>query len=157
MILKESAALSISFWRIRYSDSWKMHSGCPAHLLGRNHHEMMEAELDDHLGYQKSERSETMILPNGYNENGSTVVSVPWKSMCRKTENLPLNQVVKKRQKDISDIDQKIISMYAKGMTTRQISEAIEDIYGFETWRIYFWCHRQDPSPHRRLAEPSSG
>lgn len=37
-------------------------------------------------------------------------------------------QVVKKRQKDVSDIDQKIISMYAKGMTTRQIS----DIYGFE-------------------------
>ena len=31
------------------------------------------------------------------------------------------------------DIDQKIISMYAKGMTTRQISETIEDIYGFET------------------------
>lgn len=42
-------------------------------------------------------------------------------------------QIVKKRQKDISDIDQKIISLYAKGMTTRQISETIEDIYGFET------------------------
>ncbi len=42
-------------------------------------------------------------------------------------------KVVKKRQKDISDIGQKIISMYAKGMTTRQISETIEDIYGFET------------------------
>ena len=42
-------------------------------------------------------------------------------------------QIVKKRQKDISDIDQKIISMYAKGMTTRRISETIEDIYGFET------------------------
>ena len=42
-------------------------------------------------------------------------------------------QIVKKHQKDISDIDQKIISMYAKGMTTRQISETIEDIYGFET------------------------
>ena len=41
-------------------------------------------------------------------------------------------QVVKKRQKVISDIDQKIISMYAKGMTTRQISETLEDIYGFE-------------------------
>lgn len=41
-------------------------------------------------------------------------------------------QVVKKRQKDISDIEQKIISMYAKGMTTRQISETIDDIYGFE-------------------------
>ena len=42
-------------------------------------------------------------------------------------------RIVKKRHKDISDIDQKIISMYAKGMTTRQISETIEDIYGFET------------------------
>lgn len=42
-------------------------------------------------------------------------------------------QVIKKRQKDISDIDQKIISMYAKGMTNRQISKTIEDIYGFET------------------------
>ncbi|GLB24850.1 hypothetical protein LXJ15735_10910 [Lacrimispora xylanolytica] len=36
------------------------------------------------------------------------------------------------RQKDISDIEQKIISMYAKVMTTRQISETLEDIYGFE-------------------------
>jgi transposase-like protein len=41
-------------------------------------------------------------------------------------------QIVKKRQKDISAIEQKIIGMYAKGLTTRQISEQIEDIYGFE-------------------------
>lgn len=41
-------------------------------------------------------------------------------------------KIVRKRQKDISDIDQKIIFMYVKGMTTRQISETIEDIYGFE-------------------------
>ena len=41
-------------------------------------------------------------------------------------------KVVQKRQKDISGIEQKIISLYAKGMTTRQISETIEDIYGFE-------------------------
>ncbi len=41
-------------------------------------------------------------------------------------------KVVKKRQKDISGIDQKIISMYANGMTTRQISETLMDIYGFE-------------------------
>ena len=40
-------------------------------------------------------------------------------------------KVVQKRQKDISVIEQKIISLYAKGMTTRQISETIEDIYGF--------------------------
>ena len=41
-------------------------------------------------------------------------------------------KVAKKRQKDISDIDKKIISMYAKGMTTRQISDTLMDIYGFE-------------------------
>lgn len=41
-------------------------------------------------------------------------------------------QVVKKGQKNISEIDQKIISMYAKGMTTRQISDTLMDIYGFE-------------------------
>ena len=41
-------------------------------------------------------------------------------------------QIIPKRKKDISAIDDKIISMYAKGMTTRQISETIEDIYGFE-------------------------
>lgn len=40
--------------------------------------------------------------------------------------------MVKKRQKDISDIDKKVISMYGKSMTTRQISETLEDIYGFE-------------------------
>ena len=41
-------------------------------------------------------------------------------------------QIVKKRQKDISNIEDKIIGMYAKGLTTRQISDQIEDIYGFE-------------------------
>lgn len=40
------------------------------------------------------------------------------------------HQIVKKRQKDISNINQEI---YAKGMTTRQIPETIKDIYGFET------------------------
>lgn len=41
-------------------------------------------------------------------------------------------RIVKKRLKDISEIDQKITSMYAKGMTTRQISDMLMDIYGFE-------------------------
>ena len=41
-------------------------------------------------------------------------------------------KVVKKRQKDISGIEQKIIALYAKGMTTRQISETIEDIVSKE-------------------------
>ena len=103
-------------------------------LLGGTIKEMMEAEMDDHLGYQKSERSDSDDYRNGYKSKrvnssyGSMDIDVP---QDRKSTFEP--QIVKKRQKDISDIDQKIISMYAKGMTTRQISETIEDIYGFET------------------------
>ncbi|URZ14379.1 hypothetical protein CLFE_003760 [Clostridium felsineum DSM 794] len=42
------------------------------------------------------------------------------------------SKVVQKHQKDISSIEEKIISMYSKELSTRQISEQIEDIYGFE-------------------------
>ena len=102
-------------------------------LLGGTIKEMMEAEMDDHLGYQKSERSDNDDYRNGYKSKqlrtsyGSMNIEVP---QDRKSTFSP--KIVKKRQKDISAIDQKIISMYAKGMTTRQISETIQDIYGFE-------------------------
>ena len=103
-------------------------------LLGGTIKEMMEAEMDEHLGYEKSERSDNDDYRNGYKSKrvnssyGSMEIEVP---QDRKSTFQP--KIVKKRQKDISDIDQKIISMYAKGMTTRQISDTIEDIYGFET------------------------
>lgn len=102
-------------------------------LLGGTIKEMMEAEMEDHLGYGKSQRSDNDDYRNGYKKKkvnssyGSMEITVP---QDRKSTFEP--QVVKKRQKDISDIDQKIISMYAKGMTTRQISETLDDIYGFE-------------------------
>ena len=102
-------------------------------LLGGTIKEMMEVEMDDHLGYKKSERSDSDDYRNGYKTKqvnsryGSVEIEVP---QDRKSTFEP--QVVKKRRKDISDIDQKIISMYAKGMTTRQISDTLEDIYGFE-------------------------
>ena len=89
--------------------------------------------MDDHLGYQKSERSESDDYRNGYKDKqinssyGTMKIEVP---QDRQSTFEP--QIVKKRQKDISDIDQKIISMYAKGMTTRQISDTLMDIYGFE-------------------------
>lgn len=102
-------------------------------LLGGTIKEMMEVEMDDHLGYQKSERSDADDYRNGYktkNVNssfGSMEIQVP---QDRKSTFEP--KIVKKRQKDISDIDHKIISMYAKGMSTRQISDTLQDIYGFE-------------------------
>lgn len=102
-------------------------------LLGGTIKEMMETEMDSHLGYSKSERSDSDNARNGYKTKsinssyGSFQIDVP---QDRQSTFQP--QVVKKRQKDISGIDEKIISMYAKGMTTRQISETLEDIYGFE-------------------------
>ena len=102
-------------------------------LLGGTIKEMMEAEMDEHLGYQKSQRSDSEDYRNGYKNKrvnssyGTMDIQVP---QDRKSTFEP--QIVRKRQKDISSIDQKIISMYAKGMTTRQISETLEDIYGFE-------------------------
>lgn len=102
-------------------------------LLGGTIKEMMEAEMDDHLGYEKSQRSDSDDYRNGYKTKrvnssyGTMEIEVP---QDRRSSFEP--KVVQKRQKDISDIDSKIIFMYAKGMTTRQISETIEDIYGFD-------------------------
>ena len=102
-------------------------------LLGGTIQEMLESEMDEHLGYQEYERSSNPDYRNGRKTKkirvnfGETEIEVP---QDRDGSFEP--KVVKKRQKDISGIEQKIISLYAKGMTTRQISETIEDIYGFE-------------------------
>nr|WP_268253947.1 IS256 family transposase [Clostridium aromativorans] len=103
-------------------------------LLGGTLQEMLEAEMDDHLGYKKYDRCDETNCRNGIkpkkirSKYGEMDINVP---QDRQSTFQP--QTVKKRQKDISTIEDKIISMYAKGMTTRQISEIIEDIYGFET------------------------
>jgi putative transposase len=101
-------------------------------LLSGTIEEMMEAEMDDHHGYEKYERSEEPNSWNGSKQKtvrskyGEFQIYVP---QDRRSTFDP--KVVPKRQKDISGIDEKIISMYAKGMTTRQISDTIDDIYGF--------------------------
>ena len=102
-------------------------------LLGGTIKSMMEAEMDEHLGYENYERSDNDNYRNGTKKKrvrgnyGEFEIDVP---QDRKSTFEP--QIVEKRQKDISDIDSKIISMYARGLTTRQISEQIEEIYGFE-------------------------
>ena len=88
--------------------------------------------MDDHLGC-KSERSDADNYRNGHKSKrintsyGNMEIDVP------QDRNSSFDsKIVKKRQKDISNIDQKMISMYAKGMTTRQISDTLMDIYGFD-------------------------
>ena len=102
-------------------------------LLGGTIEEMLEAELDEHLGYEEYERSDNPDYRNGIKTKklrssyGEIPIEVP---QDRDGDFEP--QIVPKRKKDISEIEQKIIAMSAKGMTTRQISAMIEDIYGFE-------------------------
>lgn len=102
-------------------------------LLGGTIESMLKAELDNHLGYDPYERTENSNSRNGSkpkklrSKYGEIEVDVP---QDRESSFEP--KIVKKRQKDISKIEDKIITMYAKGLSTRQISEQIEDIYGFE-------------------------
>ena len=102
-------------------------------LLGGTIQEMLEAELNEHLGYESYERSDNPDYRNGTKPKklkssyGEIPIDVP---QDRNGDFEP--KVVPKRKKDISEIEQKIISLYAKGLTTRQISSVIDDIYGFE-------------------------
>lgn len=101
-------------------------------LLGDTLEKMLESELTEHLGHDKYERNSGANFRNGHRSKkvvssyGEMEINVP---QDRESSFDP--QVVKKRQKDISGIEQKVISMYARGMTTRQISAQIADIYGF--------------------------
>ena len=96
----------------------------------------LEAELEDELGYSKYDyrNKNTDNSRNGYSSKtlrtsfGDVDVAVP---RDRKGEFEP--QLLKKNQTSISqDIEEKILSMYAKGMTTSDIEAHIRDIYGIE-------------------------
>ncbi len=94
--------------------------------------EMLEGERDEHLGYTRDEgrSKQTDNSRNGYSpkkvrsNQGDLELQIP---RDRKGEFEP--QVVKKHQRDVSEIADKIISMYAKGMTVRDIQSHLEDIY----------------------------
>ena len=104
-------------------------------MAGMMIEELLEAERDDHLGYEKydTKNKETDNSRNGYSpktvrsSQGDMELKVP---RDRKGEFEP--QVVQKHQTDISQLADKIISMYAKGMTVRDIQSHLEDIYGAE-------------------------
>ena len=96
----------------------------------------LEAELDDQLGYNRYDykNKDTDNSRNGHSSKtlrtsfGDVEVSVP---RDRKSEFDP--KVLRKNQTGIGqDIEEKILSMYAKGMTTGDIEAHIQDIYGVD-------------------------
>ena len=102
-------------------------------LLSRTIQSTLEFEMNEPLGYEKYARDDEPNYRNGTkpktvrSKYGEFEVDVP---QDRNSTFEPA--IVKKRQKDISGIEKQVIAMYAKGMTTTQISEMIESIYGFE-------------------------
>ncbi|OXZ29261.1 IS256 family transposase [Finegoldia magna] len=101
-------------------------------LLGDTMEQMLKAELDEHLDYEYGEKPLSLNTRNGSSKKtvkssyGNIDLNIP-----RDREGFFEPQALKKYQKDISNIENQIISMYAKGMTTRDISTHIKEIYGF--------------------------
>lgn len=97
--------------------------------------EMLEAEMDEHLGYEKHDfaGNNSGNSRNGYGkkilqtELGETELLVP-----RDRNGTFSPQVVEKRQTKSDDLEGRIIAMYAKGMSTRDIEDHLRDIYGVE-------------------------
>jgi putative transposase len=104
-------------------------------LFAETLQEMLEAELDDTLGYAKHDvqNKRTTNSRNGKtrkrvtSEFGEMEISVP---RDREGEFEP--QVVKKHQSNVTGIEDQIIALYAKGVSTREIQDHLENLYGIE-------------------------
>lgn len=95
--------------------------------------EALEGELDDFLGYPKHQTSTSENARNGYTtktvqtDSGQMTIEVP---RDRKSEFEP--KLIRKRQTVLDDLEDKIVAMYAKGMSTRDIQDILGDMYGTE-------------------------
>ena len=95
---------------------------------------MLKGEMENHLGHKKHERSEDGDnVRNGYSSKtlktslGEVPIRVP-----RDRQSTFEPQIIKKHQRDVSSIEGKVLAMYARGMSQRDIAATIEDIYGFQ-------------------------
>jgi transposase-like protein len=96
---------------------------------------MLQGEMDNHLGYESNDRvqKETKNRRNGYTKKNvkTTLGEVPIE-VPRDRDSSFEPQIIQKRQRDVSGIEDKVIAMYARGMSQRDIASTIDDIYGFE-------------------------
>lgn len=91
----------------------------------------LNAELDDHLGYAKHEKAQASNSRNGFTrktvqtEDGQFELTTP-----RDRNGSFEPQLVKKHQTRFTSMDDKILHLYAKGMTTREIVASFKELYG---------------------------
>lgn len=96
---------------------------------------MLQGEMDDHLGFESNDHGpkSTTNRRNGYTTKtvrtsmGEVEIQSP-----RDRDGSFDPQIIPKRSKDVSGIEDKVLTMYAKGMSQRDIADTIEEIYGFE-------------------------
>ena len=104
-------------------------------IFGPMFEAMLQGEMNSHLGYESNDHGakSTDNRRNGYTNKkvrtsaGEIEIKVP---RDRTSSFEP--KLVPKRQKDVSEIEEKVLAMYARGMSQRDIADTIEDIYGFE-------------------------
>lgn len=104
-------------------------------IFGPMFEAMLQGEMNSHLGYESNDHGakSTDNRRNGYTNKkvrtsaGEVKIKVP---RDRASSFEP--KLVPKRQKDVSEIEEKVLAMYARGMSQRDIADTIEDIYGFE-------------------------
>lgn len=104
-------------------------------LFGETLQELLEAEMEHNLGYEKhdDQNKETDNRRNGHSsktvrsEFGEIELDIP---RDRNGEFEPI--VVKKHQKNVTGIEEQIIALYAKGVSTREIQDHLQRLYGIE-------------------------
>ncbi len=104
-------------------------------IFGPMFEAMLQGEMDSHPGYRHNDHGskDTDNRRNGYGHKnlkttyGDVGIEVP-----RDRDGTFEPQAVPKRTKDVSGIEGKVLSMYARGMSERDIADTIGDIYGFE-------------------------
>ncbi|NTP95676.1 IS256 family transposase (plasmid) [Enterococcus faecium] len=104
-------------------------------VFGPLFEKMLQGELNNHLGYDahSKEPKEHDNRRNGYvtktlkTSFGEVAIDVP-----RDREASFEPELIPKRKRDVSDIEGKVLSMYARGMSQRDIAATVEAIYGFD-------------------------
>lgn len=104
-------------------------------IFGPMFEAMLQGEMDTHLGYEIHDHGPkgTKNRRNGYSSKtvksayGAIPIEVP-----RDRDATFEPQAIPKRCRDVSGIEDKVLSLYAKGMSQRDIADTVEEIYGFE-------------------------
>lgn len=100
-------------------------------LKGAVMERLLDAELTEHLGHERQERRRASNARNGYSsktvqtESGPVDIQVP-----RDREGTFEPQLVKKHQRRLEGFDEKVIALYARGMTIRDIQQHLRELYG---------------------------